>query len=66
MELRNACKSFSGIAAVDDVSFTARTMNLHSLLEKQGFKTSYEEIPGAHYWFLWRDFLGDFGSILFR
>jgi enterochelin esterase-like enzyme len=42
------------------------TMNLHSLLEKQGFKTSYKEIPGSHYWFLWRDFLGDFGSILFR
>ena len=42
------------------------TMTLHSLLEKQGFQTSYKEIPGAHYWFLWRDFLGDFGSILFR
>jgi enterochelin esterase family protein len=42
------------------------TMNLHSLLEKQGFKTTYKEIPGSHYWFLWRDFLGDFGSILFR
>jgi len=42
------------------------TMNLHSLLEKQGFKTSYKEIPGSHYWFLWRDFLGDFASILFR
>ncbi len=35
------------------------TMNLHSLLEKHGFKTSYKEIPGS-------DFLGDFGSILFR
>jgi enterochelin esterase-like enzyme len=42
------------------------TMNLHSLLEKYGFKTSYKEIPGSHYWFLWRDFLADFGSILFR
>jgi enterochelin esterase family protein len=42
------------------------TMNLHSLLEKHGFKTSYKEIPGSHYWFLWRDFLSDFGSILFR
>ncbi|HTS24484.1 MAG TPA: alpha/beta hydrolase-fold protein [Bryobacteraceae bacterium] len=42
------------------------TMNLHSLLEKEGFKTSYKEIPGSHYWFLWRDFLADFGSILFR
>jgi enterochelin esterase-like enzyme len=42
------------------------TMNLHTLLEKHGFKTSYKEIPGPHYWFLWRDFLGDFASILFR
>lgn len=42
------------------------TVNLHGLLEKDGFKTSYKEIPGSHYWFLWRDFLGDFGSILFR
>ena len=42
------------------------TVNLHALLEKHGFKTSYKEIPGRHYWFLWRDFLADFGSILFR
>jgi enterochelin esterase family protein len=42
------------------------TMNLHSLLKKHGFKTSYKEIPGNHYWFLWRDFLADFGSILFQ
>ena len=42
------------------------TMNLHSLLEKHGFKTSYKEIPGSHYWFLWRDFLADFGTVLFR
>jgi enterochelin esterase-like enzyme len=42
------------------------TVNLHALLEKDGFKTSYKEIPGAHYWFLWRDFLSDYGSILFR
>ena len=42
------------------------TMNLHTLLEKQGFKTSYKEIPGAHYWFLWRDFLADYGTVVFR
>lgn len=42
------------------------TVNLHTLLEKHGFQTTYKEIPGSHYWFLWRDFLGDFGSILFR
>ncbi|MEO8368323.1 MAG: alpha/beta hydrolase-fold protein [Candidatus Solibacter sp.] len=42
------------------------TMNLHSLLEKRGFKTTYKEIPGAHYWFLWRDFLADFGAVMFK
>jgi enterochelin esterase family protein len=42
------------------------TMTLHALVEKLGFKTSYKEIPGAHYWFLWRDFLGDYASLLFK
>ena len=42
------------------------TMKLHSLVEKQGFKTTYKEIPGAHYWFLWRDFLADFGALAFQ
>ncbi len=42
------------------------TMNLHALLEKQGFKTSYKEISGNHYWFLWRDFLGEYATLLFR
>ena len=34
------------------------TVNLSELVKKDGFKTSYREIPGRHYWFLWRDFLG--------
>jgi len=42
------------------------TMTLHTQLEKQGFKTLYKEIPGAHYWFLWRDFLADFGAVAFK
>ena len=42
------------------------TVNLHTLLKKYDFKTTYKEIPGAHYWFLWRDFLADYGSVLFR
>jgi len=40
--------------------------NLSGMLKQLGFNTSYKEIPGAHYWFIWRDFLGDFGSKLFR
>jgi enterochelin esterase-like enzyme len=42
------------------------TVNLHNEVVKLGFKTSYTQIPGYHYWFLWRPFLGDYASILFR
>ena len=43
-----------------------RTVALHNDLVAKGFPTSYKEIPGRHYWFLWRDFLGDYGAILFK
>jgi enterochelin esterase-like enzyme len=42
------------------------TVTLHSELVKLGFHTSYTQIPGYHYWFLWRPFLGDFAPLLFR
>jgi len=44
----------------------AGAMNLSAMVKKLGMNTSYKEIPGAHYWFIWRDFLCDFGSKLFR
>jgi enterochelin esterase-like enzyme len=42
------------------------TLNLEASLKKLGFKTTYKEIPGRHYWFLWRDFLGDYAQLLFK
>jgi enterochelin esterase-like enzyme len=42
------------------------TMNLAKLVKEHGFKTSYREIPGRHYWFLWRDFLGQFAQVMFQ
>ena len=47
---------------------TARegTTNLSKLVKEHGFKTSYREIPGRHYWFLWRDFLGEFAQVMFQ
>ena len=42
------------------------TVNLSELVKKHGFKTSYREIPGRHYWFLWRDFLGQFAQVMFQ
>lgn len=42
------------------------TLNLEAAVKELGCKTSYKEIPGRHYWFLWRDFLGDYASLLFK
>jgi len=43
-----------------------RTVNLAQLVKKEGFATSYREIPGRHYWFLWRDFLTHYAQIAFQ
>ena len=43
-----------------------RTIDLEAAVKALGIRSSYKEIPGRHYWFLWRDFLGDFGARLFR
>lgn len=40
--------------------------NLSGMLKKLDFNTVYREAPGAHYWFIWRIFLDEFGSLLFR
>jgi len=43
-----------------------RTVALEAALTAKGFPTSYKMIPGRHYWFLWRDFLGDYASLIFK
>jgi enterochelin esterase family protein len=43
-----------------------RTVNLSELVKKDGFNTTYREIPGRHYWFLWRDFLAQYAQIAFQ
>jgi len=44
----------------------AGTVALEADLKSKNFPTSYKEIPGRHYWFLWRDFLSDYGTLLFK
>jgi enterochelin esterase family protein len=39
---------------------------LEAILKAKGFPTSYKEIPGRHYWFLWRDFLADYSPQIFK
>jgi enterochelin esterase family protein len=41
-------------------------LNLSAAVKQHGFNTIYREDHGMHYWFIWRTFLGDFGSRLFR
>jgi enterochelin esterase-like enzyme len=42
------------------------TVTLAELVKKDGFRTSYREIPGRHYWFLWRDFLAQYAQVMFQ
>ena len=42
------------------------TESLHQALEAANVPTTYKEIPGRHYWFLWRDFLADFAPQIFH
>ncbi len=39
---------------------------LYAVAQKVGLPTSWHDSPGAHYWFIWRVFLGDYSSMLFR
>jgi enterochelin esterase-like enzyme len=43
-----------------------RTVNLSELVKKEGFNTAYREIPGRHYWFLWRDFIVHYVQVAFQ
>jgi enterochelin esterase-like enzyme len=39
---------------------------LRGMAEKAGLPMSFHTAPGAHFWFVWRQFLSEFAPILFR
>jgi enterochelin esterase-like enzyme len=39
---------------------------LSEAVKARGIPSAYKEVPGNHYWFIWRDFLADFSSRLFK
>jgi enterochelin esterase family protein len=39
---------------------------LSEAVKKAGFNTSYHESPGAHFWFIWRQFLSEYGALIFK
>ena len=42
------------------------SLTLFEVAKKVGLNTTYHESPGAHYWFIWRQFLSEFGSVIFK
>jgi enterochelin esterase-like enzyme len=39
---------------------------LYSAAQKAGLNTTFHTAPGAHFWFIWRQFLGDYGALIFK
>lgn len=39
---------------------------LYKTVQEAGLNTSWHETPGGHYYLIWRVFLGDYGSMLFK
>jgi enterochelin esterase-like enzyme len=39
---------------------------LYAAAQKAGLNTSFHTAEGPHYWYIWRQFLGEFGSIIFK
>ena len=58
-------KHYYVAAGLDDMALNG-SKTLFGLAQKAGLNTSWHDTPGAHYYLIWRVFLGDFGSMLFR
>jgi len=39
---------------------------LSEAVKAQGIPARHKEIPGGHYWFAWRNFLVDYGALVFK
>jgi enterochelin esterase-like enzyme len=64
--LKKADIKFYWTGAGDTDICRKTTLDLEAALKARGIPTSYKEIPGRHYWFLWRDFLGDYAGVIFQ
>ncbi len=39
---------------------------LYAAAQKAGLNTTFHTAPGAHYWFIWRQFLSEYGALIFK
>jgi enterochelin esterase-like enzyme len=65
-EIKNDGVKFYWTGAGDIDQAHDRMLALEADVKAKGIPTSYRQIPGRHYWFLWRDFLGDYASVIFK
>jgi enterochelin esterase-like enzyme len=40
--------------------------SLYEMAQKAGLNASWHTAPGAHYWFIWRQFLSEYTPLLFK
>ncbi|HEY6456708.1 MAG TPA: alpha/beta hydrolase-fold protein [Steroidobacteraceae bacterium] len=66
MEIKKDGVKLYWTGAGDTDMARAGTVALEADLKSKDFPTSYKEIPGRHYWFLWRDFLSDYAGQIFK
>jgi enterochelin esterase-like enzyme len=41
-------------------------VKVYESVKRAGIPSSYREIPGRHYWFLWRDFLVKYLEVAYK
>jgi len=57
----------AGVNRTGDFVFPTVQPDTYTLnVKADGFNTTYREIPGRHYWFLWRDFLAHYAQVAFQ
>ena len=66
MDIKNGGVKLYWTGAGDTDLARAGTVALEADVKSKGIPTSYKEIPGRHYWFLWRDFLSDYAGRIFK
>ena len=48
LEMKNICKSFPGVKALDNVSLTVKRGTVHALMGKTGGQVHPDEVPVRH------------------
>jgi S-formylglutathione hydrolase FrmB len=66
-EQEERVRGSSGDSGAGTTDFALKgSETLRQVAEKVGLPMSFHTAPGAHFWFIWRQFLSEFSTIIFR